>query len=350
MASSRYKFAFFQRNPFTTADFIRAHHLAFEFFGGRTQEIVYDQDRVMCVSENSGNILLTEKFLAFQIYCGFRVYLCRAADPESKGKIEAVVKYVKNNFLRHRIFCGIDALNSQALDWLDRTGNGLVHETTKLVPKIVFKEEQKRLTTVPSAFDEYKSNTYIVRKDNVISYRSNRYVLPLGTYSPGKQVCVKEVDDSLVICDQAGTELVTHPLCRQRGKLIRIYHPERTAYVKHKQLFDEVLALLGGGDETEKYLKKNTEICPRYMRDQFIIFKKCAGSYKSEELKRALEYCIERELFYANEFKDTLVYFENLRPEIYVPDEFQIPLKYSLITAEEREISAYSKIYGGIIK
>jgi len=351
MASkSRHKFVFFQRNPFNTDDFIQAHRLAFEFFGGRTQEIVYDQDRVMCVSENAGNILLTEKFLAFQIYCGFRVYLCRAADPESKGKIEAAVKYVKNNFLRHRIFCGIDALNSQAVDWLDRTGNGLAHETTKLIPKIVFKEEQKYLIPVPSAMDDYKPSTYLVRKDNVISYRSNRYALPLGTYLPGKQVFVKEIEDSLIISDEKGAEIIKHPLCRQRGKLIPIYHPERTAYVKHKQLFDEVLALFGGADEIEKYLKRNTEVCPRYLRDQFIIFKKCAQTYKPADIKRALEYCIEKELFYANEFKDTLVYFENLQPETFVPDQFQIPLKYAVITAEQRDISNYCKIYGGIIK
>lgn len=351
MASlSRYKFVYFQRNPFNTEDFIHAHYLAFEFFGGRTKEIVYDQDRVMVVSENSGDILLTQKFLAFQTYCGFRVYLCRGSDPESKGKIESVVKYVKHNFLKHRIFCGIDALNSQALDWLDRTGNGLPHNVTKLVPSAVFKEEQKHLIPVPSAMDDYKPSTYLVRKDNVISYKSNRYVLPLGTYRPGKQVFVKEAEDSLVISDENGNELVIHPLCRQRGKLIPIYHPERTAYVKHKQLFDEVLHLFGGSDEAERYLKKNLELCPRYTRDQFLIFKKCTSSYKPEDIKRALEYCAERELFYATDFKDTLMYFESLQPEIYVRDEFKIPTKYSAITAEERDISIYSKIYGGTIK
>ena len=30
--------------------------------------------------------------------------LCRAYDPESKGKVEAVVKFLKYNFAKHRTF------------------------------------------------------------------------------------------------------------------------------------------------------------------------------------------------------------------------------------------------------
>ena len=46
---------------------------------------------------------------------------------EILDKVESVVKYVKNNFLKYRIFHGISTLNSEGLSWLDRTGNGLVH-------------------------------------------------------------------------------------------------------------------------------------------------------------------------------------------------------------------------------
>lgn len=49
----------------------------------------------------------------------------------------------------------------------------------------------------------------------------------------------------VIISDEAGQTIITHPLCRQRGKLICISHPERAAYTKHKQLYDEVLNLFG---------------------------------------------------------------------------------------------------------
>jgi len=130
LSSSRYKFVLFQLEPFDAETFIRAHDLAFKYFGGRPSEIVYDQDRVMVVSENRGDIIYTEAFDNYRNYAGFSVHLCRGSDPESKGKVEAVVKFVKGNFLSCRVFYGIASLNSDGLSWLDRTGNGKVHETT----------------------------------------------------------------------------------------------------------------------------------------------------------------------------------------------------------------------------
>lgn len=176
MSASRNKFTYFQSRPFNTKDFIYAHDLSFKYFGGRTKEIVYDQDRVLCVSENAGSVLFTDEFRSYQMYCGFVTRMCRAADPESKGKIEAVVKYVQNNFLLHRTFTTIENLNAQGLEWLDRTGNGLPHNITKLVPKVVFEEERKHLIPVPALRDEFTAApaSYLVRKDNVISYKSNR--------------------------------------------------------------------------------------------------------------------------------------------------------------------------------
>ncbi|MGM0975993.1 MAG: IS21 family transposase, partial [Bacillota bacterium] len=49
MAHSRYKYMEWQTRPFTTRDAIRCHENAFQFYGGRTEEIVYDQDHLITV-------------------------------------------------------------------------------------------------------------------------------------------------------------------------------------------------------------------------------------------------------------------------------------------------------------
>ena len=59
LSHSRYKFIWWQLNPFTTDTFITAHIKAFEFYGGRPREIVYDQDKILAVSENQGDIVYT---------------------------------------------------------------------------------------------------------------------------------------------------------------------------------------------------------------------------------------------------------------------------------------------------
>ncbi|WP_455362906.1 hypothetical protein [Ruoffia tabacinasalis] len=44
---------------FTTYDTIRSHEIAFRHFGGMSEKMIYDQDNLIAVSENTGNLLLT---------------------------------------------------------------------------------------------------------------------------------------------------------------------------------------------------------------------------------------------------------------------------------------------------
>lgn len=85
LSHSRYKFILWQEKPFTTETFIRAHIKAFNFFGGRPQELVYDQDKILAVSENHGDIVYTEGFQSYVNEMKFDIFLCHGADPESKG-------------------------------------------------------------------------------------------------------------------------------------------------------------------------------------------------------------------------------------------------------------------------
>ena len=107
MSRSRHKYIYYQRTPFTSAAAIYAHELAFEFFGGIPKKILYDQDKVFISSENFGDYILTDKFKRFCTSVHFEAVFCRKSDPESKGKVENVVKYVKNNFLKGQNFTNI---------------------------------------------------------------------------------------------------------------------------------------------------------------------------------------------------------------------------------------------------
>src|SRR5699024_12630033 len=109
--------------PFTTRDVITAHENAFRYFGGIPSELVYDQDALLIVSENNGDLILTKDFQSYKETRDLIVWMCRGADPESKGKVENVVKYVKNNFAKHRLYYGLNKWNETAWEWLERTGN-----------------------------------------------------------------------------------------------------------------------------------------------------------------------------------------------------------------------------------
>jgi len=88
---SRMKFVYFSPDPFTTKTAIKAHNYAFQYFGGRTQTILYDLDRVYVVSENLGNIIFVPAFEEYVKRIGYNVLLCRPRDPQSKGYVKTSV-------------------------------------------------------------------------------------------------------------------------------------------------------------------------------------------------------------------------------------------------------------------
>lgn len=346
LSSSRYKYVCFQLDPFTAKTFIEAHDRAFRFFGGRTSEIVYDQDRVMVVSENGGDIIYTETFENYKNYAGFSVHLCRGADPESKGKIEAVVKYTKNNFLSCRVFHGIARLNSDGLAWLDRTGNGLIHETTKMIPSVVFAQEQKHLKAVPELSEpSLIPKIAIVRKNNVVMYRQNRYCMPKGTYEPGKKVRIEanEQSGNIRFFDLKDNILLEeYQINSGVGKCIRNNHPERDRYSKLQAIRDKVIS----GFEYEpaiRFIEKIGELKPRYLRDQLGILLKLQGQYSKDELAKAVDYCLGRSIFSANDFRDTLEYLS--QKDLITPViKTVMPIKYRIVTAQKRSVSAYAQL------
>ncbi|WP_199898964.1 transposase [Paenibacillus popilliae] len=175
----------------------------------------------------------------------FQIYMCRKADPESKGKIENVVKYIKRNFARHRSFTNIDKLNEQCLAWLSRTGNAKMHHTTQKIPAEVYASEKAHLRPVQKKIERISNSsiTRTVRKDNTIWYESNRYTVPIGTYDGSdKEVAVRVAEDNKLIIYEEGSGhiLAEHTLCLHRkGELIRNHNHGRDrtkgvqAYIDH---------------------------------------------------------------------------------------------------------------------
>ena len=91
LSRSRYKFVLFNEHPFTTETAIAAHEAAFVFIDGYPRELVYDQDKLLLVNENKGDLLLTG---AFRSYCQsrpFKIRFCRKSDPQSKGYDKYIV-------------------------------------------------------------------------------------------------------------------------------------------------------------------------------------------------------------------------------------------------------------------
>lgn len=350
MSHSRKKYAIIQDHKFNSQEFIAAHDMAFRYFGGRTSEIVYDQDRVMSVSENAGDLVLTEAFEAYVRYAGFTVHLCRGADPQSKGKIERVVGYIKNNYLSCRKYCGISELNSSLMTWLDRVANAKIHDTTKMIPNHLFFEEVKHLKPVPTLSAPIIPKTAVVRKTNVIHYLQNRYEVPKGTYFPGRMAKIEadSVADRVAFYDAKTEELLAeHSISYSKGRFVSLpRNAVRYKETKYEALKTKVTQGFYEITGAEQFLEKIMKLYPRYIRDQLCIISKCQECCAKPELERALDYCMERELFSANDFRDTLTYFREAEPAPALKP-IELPVKYSIIRSQIRPISTYAAIMKG---
>lgn len=355
LSYSRYKYILWSDKPFNTLSFIDAHNKAFEYFKGMPKEIVYDQDRVLTVSENNGDIIYTEAFQNYIDMMKFKVRLCRGYDPQSKGKIEAVVKYAKYNFAKNRTFIDIDSFNEDSLKWLDRTGNGKKHEITRRVPAEVFALEKEHLMQVPQLFEKYSTNIsliYAVRKNNTILYKQNRYQVPKGTYSPGKEVKLIVKDDKIDIVDIETNELIArHRISTKRGELVQIVHPERDIHNSVDDVYEKALAALGNTDNAKELLDNIRREKSRYCKDQFGAIINAASFYEAEIINQAVNYCVTRSLWSAGMLKEALEYFEISMNKTIDKDSVlsssSIPSKYRGLKPEIRNISEYSDALKG---
>jgi transposase len=345
LSHSRYKFTYFQSRPFHTVDLVTAMTECFRYFDGMPDEIVFDQDSIVCVSENKGDIILTYEFEKFRQQCGFKVYMCRAADPESKGKVENAVRYVKHGFLENRLYPFDDeTLNSCAIAWLERTANAKIHGTTRKVPAEVFRQERDYLKPVP--ITENCVNACVrrtVRKDNTIIYNSNRYSVPIGTYTNQQEVEIETKDGILRIYTVFHEFICEHQISAERGVLVKNKNHDRdtsSSVDEIQQKLDESLDFKASG-----FLAGIRADKPRYARDQFKLLQSLLDKYGKDKLINAAKFCVENRLFSANTARDFLEFSAQPKPEVKQVDAVKIPIdkpEYH-ISAAKRSLSVYAK-------
>lgn len=158
--------------------FLLAHEEAFEFLGGVTHEIVYDNLRSVVLGRDfeGSRFEWNPVFWDFSRYYGFRPAPHR---PQTKGKVESAVKYVKR-FLRGKEFTSLDDLNAQLLDWIVTFADQRIHGTTHRKPAEMFLEEKDLLLSVKDrrAYVLEERSLRYVPKDCLVAYQTNRYSVP----------------------------------------------------------------------------------------------------------------------------------------------------------------------------
>jgi transposase len=341
---ARFKCGVWSDKPLTSAMFVEMLRACLSRTG-MPKELVFDQDRLLAVDENFGDIVYTAEFERFRRSLGLSVRLCRKGDPETKGKVEAAVKFVKGNFARHRVYANLEVWTQEFEAWLTRTGNSKIHGTTKKVPAESFLAEKQFLTPVPHTNTSTESLTRNVRKDNTVIYKSNRYSVPLGTYRPGREVEVEENDGMLSL--SLGEQVIaTHKVSSSKGQLIQSNNHIRDHSASIDVLLKRVVELLDNSPEVAAFLTEVRKAKPRYIRDQLTLLERVIRDHSKDTVMKAIAYCAEKELFSTTHCRDAAetIFMEEAPP---VAETAKLPEKYR-IASVIRNIAVYASLLGGV--
>ncbi len=163
------------------AEFYRAIVNALTFFGGSPKRIIFDNLKAAVLNGSGRHACLHPEFLALCGHFLMEPIACQRRDPESKGTVEAGVRYVKRNALtgREHQLVNWEAWQQLAVSWRDEVANVRLHQTTRQRPIDRFAQESPQLRSLPALeFDTDEVVPTIVTSHAKVHFDGNRYSVP----------------------------------------------------------------------------------------------------------------------------------------------------------------------------
>lgn len=185
---------------------------AFEYFGGVPKVVLTDHMKTVIESSDHGTPLWQETFLRFATDMGFVPKVCRVRRPQTKGKVERLVHYVRDNFLPGRQFTDFGDLQAQAEGWCDKV-NRRKHATTGEKPLTLLKKEGLLPLPEPSICEQYRWEKRRVDRESFISFDGTKY--GVGWRHVGQTLKVSQLGGRIILLDDGGTVVQEHDVCFQ---------------------------------------------------------------------------------------------------------------------------------------
>lgn len=179
---------------------------AFSVMGIPKRVLTDNMKSVTLGRDAAGNVIYNHDYDEFQRLLGFRTELCRVAHPFTKGAVERLVRYVKENFIQGREFINVSDLNAQAFRWCMEK-NGLLLRERQCIPNEEHAIEKAGLVqmTDPQPLLAYLAPERSISFDGFVEYEGRRFGVPCS-YT-GKKARVMRSGDELMILTSSGEVL-----------------------------------------------------------------------------------------------------------------------------------------------
>lgn len=221
---------------------------AFEYFGGVTAEVLVDNQKAAVIDWRDGRPFFNRRFRELGRHMGFVPKACRPRRAQTKGKVERMVGYVKDNALCGNLsFDSFDELNVYLRHWCDTVCNVRKHSDLQEYVNLRWEQERPTLKPLPplrfdTAYHAYRQASM----DAFVDYQGSRISVP--SCVAGQRVSIRVTLNGELGVFQDGQCLATHRLSDTSHDVVVIsdHHAPMWAALKVAERslsdYDEVLA------------------------------------------------------------------------------------------------------------
>ena len=204
---------------------------ALEFFGGSPRKLIFDNLKAAVLNGSGRHACFHPEFLALCGHFCLEPIACARRDPESKGTVEASVRYIKGNALAGRqeeLVTWAD-YGCFAPHWRDETANVRIHATTRERPIDRFEKERGCLRPLPPfPFNTDEMVSVKVSSHARVHYDGNRYSVPPELVG---KLALLRANAAEVRIEYQGREMARHTRSYEKGALV--IHPDHRLAALH---------------------------------------------------------------------------------------------------------------------
>jgi transposase len=225
----------------------------FETLGGVPANVLFDNPKTVTVGFVAGAAVLNPKLVHLGSHYRFHPATAAPNDAETKGKVEALVKFVKAN-LPPDGFSSLADANRWAEQWCTEV-NGQVHAETRAIPAERLLHERPLLRSLPERAAQATGEVRKVDRLGTVRFGSARYSVPSELVGLEVELLV-DGDDVRVL--HRGAEVALHNLQPPGGASIQDEHyptPRPTGVRPLRPRRPVEVAFLELGTAAEQYLR-----------------------------------------------------------------------------------------------
>lgn len=153
---------------------------AFAYMGVPRYVLTDNMKSVVIKRDEEGHPIWQKDYEAFMKAAGFKTKLCKPRHPFTKGAVERLIRFVKDNFLAARTFSTITDLNYEAMRWC-KEQNCSYHRAVDCIPNDEHRlrcMDVARILTMTQALSFYLCPERKISFDGFINYEGRRFGVP----------------------------------------------------------------------------------------------------------------------------------------------------------------------------